>query len=414
MRETAAEHVPTLTSVVHAPFIRRDGTMATEPGFDAASSKYLALPSSWTMPPIPIQPSAAELHAAVNLIADELLVDFPFVSAADKAHAYSMLLTPVLRACIDGPTPLHLVEAPRQGTGKSLLVDTVATITAGKLPGTKAYTQDESEMQKTLTAELLEGPSLIILDNLTGRIESAALASALTETVHRGRLLGKSRMLYLPLTGVTWLATGNNCTLGADFPRRVVRIRLNAHVDQPQQRTGWRHELPTWAREHRAELLAALFTLVRAWQAAGSPPGHQIRGRYEGWSHVIGGVLEVAGIPGFLSPDAEMVDRDTEQWRTLVQVWWSRYQSTPVTSAQVVQIALQGGLIDRLSSATTERAQTTMMGRLLQMRRDQTLGTYTICVGAHDPRRNTQIYSLSVAGTVAEGTGPETRDEVPF
>ena len=44
---------------------------------------------------------------------------------------------------------------------------------------------------------------------------------------------------------------------------------------------------------------------MRAWLAAGRPPGKRILGSFESWAAVVGGILEHAGVPGFL--------QDTEQ-----------------------------------------------------------------------------------------------------
>ena len=63
-------------------------------------------------------PSMNEINKAKDLLLDELLADFPFASQADRANAVAWLLLPLIRPSIDGPTPLHLIEAPIQGTGK--------------------------------------------------------------------------------------------------------------------------------------------------------------------------------------------------------------------------------------------------------------------------------------------------------
>jgi len=51
-------------------------------------------------------------EAALALILDELLVDFPFVSKADMAHALALMLLGFVRDLIDGPTPLSWIGAP--------------------------------------------------------------------------------------------------------------------------------------------------------------------------------------------------------------------------------------------------------------------------------------------------------------
>jgi hypothetical protein len=95
-------------------------------------------------------------------------------------------------------------------------------------------------------------------------------------------------------------ATGNNPEFSNEMARRLVRIRLDPHTDRPWQRSDFRHpDLMSWVRANRARLVAACLTLCQAWIAAGRPRGGRSIGSFENWAHVLGGVLEVAGIPGF-------------------------------------------------------------------------------------------------------------------
>jgi len=63
---------------------------------------------------------------------DSLLGDFPFADQASRANALALLLLPFVRPLIDGPTPLHLIEAAKPGTGKGLLADVVHAIATGR------------------------------------------------------------------------------------------------------------------------------------------------------------------------------------------------------------------------------------------------------------------------------------------
>jgi hypothetical protein len=69
--------------------------------------------------------------------------------------------------------------------------------------------------------------------------------------------------------------------------------------------------------------LGAIFTgaLGRAWIASGQPRHRKTIGSFEGWSQVIGGTLEVAGVPGFLGNLREMyetADADGAIWRVFI------------------------------------------------------------------------------------------------
>jgi hypothetical protein len=70
---------------------------------------------------------------------DELLVDFPFVRDSDRAHAVAAILLPFLQRIIGGLAPIHLIEAPTQGSGKGLLASLISIVTTGSRPKGARY-----------------------------------------------------------------------------------------------------------------------------------------------------------------------------------------------------------------------------------------------------------------------------------
>jgi hypothetical protein len=58
--------------------------------------------------------------------------------------------------------------------------------------------------------------------------------------------------------------------------RRSVLIRLDANVERPAERKGFRHpNLLAYARGNRGQLVWACLTLIQAWVAAGRPSGSE-------------------------------------------------------------------------------------------------------------------------------------------
>ena len=254
----------------------------------------------FALPPISAKPSAAEVAAARGLLCDELFGDFPFVGPAESAHAVALLLLHFVRDLIDGSTPLHLIEKPTPGTGATLMVDAIATLLTGAGASVMTEGRNEDEWRKRITAKLRQMPPMVLIDNLSRRLDSPALAAVLTAPFWEDRILGVSEMARLPIRCI-WIATGNNPEFSNEIARRLVRIRLDANVERPSQRSGFRHpRLIAWVRANRARLVAACLTLCQAWIAAGRPKGGRVVGSFESWSEVMGGVLEVAGIEGFL------------------------------------------------------------------------------------------------------------------
>ncbi|WP_437495092.1 hypothetical protein WME75_33240 [Sorangium sp. So ce1014] len=113
------------------------------------------------------------------------------------------------------------------------------------------------------------------------------------------RILGQTRMIDLP-NRATWIVTANNPHLSLEIARRCVRVRLDAKTDRPWARTGFKHSpLREWTKTNRVRLVRAVLVLVRAWLAAGRPPGKRTLDSFESWAAVVGGILEHAEVPGF-------------------------------------------------------------------------------------------------------------------
>ena len=250
------------------------------------------------------------------------------------------LLTPLLRPAISGPAPLALIDAPQAGTGKSLLVEVAAIIATGRSGEMIGAPQDPAEWAKLLTTILRSGVTVAIFDNVDHPLNDPSLAKVLTESIHRDRILGTHDEIVVPVK-TTFFATGNNLQVGGDMPRRCYRIRLDAESSRPADRTGFAiSPLKDWAQEHRGELLAALLTLARAWYAGGCPrPKVKPMGSFESWCRVVGGILEFAGIDGFLGNREALYEEsspDSVQWEaflsTIAELFDRRSQQPNCTS----------------------------------------------------------------------------------
>ena len=235
--------------------------------------------------------------------------------------------------------------------------------------------------RKRITAKLKLAPTLVVIDNVRRRLESASLSAALTEPVWEDRELGASRMLRLPIR-CTWLATANNPALSGEIARRVARIRLDAGVERPWERGAFRHDpLEAWAVENRGELLWALLTLVRGWLAAGKPPGQARMGRFQHWADTVGGILAAAGIPGFLGNREEvyaLAMAEMEGWRAFVEIWWQKYGGQRVGTDKLFDLAKDEKLLVELRSGHSDRGARTALGMELSRLRDRVVGQWVI------------------------------------
>src|SRR4029453_8656055 len=224
------------------------------------------------VPEVPTMPSDTDMARAKALLLDELLADFPFADEPSRVPGGGFLLLPVVRELIDGPTPLHAVDAPTAGSGKGLLTNSVARILTGRGMQMTTPPRTEEEWRKFLTSILMTGSPLITLDNISAKLDSGALASALTETEHQDRILGVTQMSPALPNRAVWIATGNNLTASNEITRRMVWIRLMPNHEHPARRpaTDFKHHpLEHWVDQNRGDLLWACLTLGQAWVARG-------------------------------------------------------------------------------------------------------------------------------------------------
>ena len=365
--------LPILSGIVTTPVFGRGGTLLTEPGYHPDARLLYHAISGFKMPAVPEHPSPEQIAEARDLLQDDLFGDFPFTSLAERAHAISLLLLGFVRALINGSTPLHLIEKPSPGTGATLMVDAISTILTGTGTLVMTESRDDEEWRKRITAKLRQIPAIVLIDNLRGKLDSSALAAALTAPFWEDRILGVSETIRLPIR-CTWIATGNNPEFSNEMARRLVRIRLDARVDQPWRREAFRHpDLMGWVRANRARLVAACLTLCRAWISAGRPHGQRSIGSYEAWAQTMGGILEVAGIEGFLENLDDMMaasDSEGAMWRGFISSWWDRFGTAEVGSSDLYDLAITCEPPLPLGSGN-ERSQRTRLGKSLGRMRDR-------------------------------------------
>jgi putative DNA primase/helicase len=400
--------LPVLAGIVTAPVFGSDGTLITTPGYHPATRLLYQSAQKFSLPPIPEDPTPQQIAAARSLLLDDLLGEFPFVGEAERAHALALLLLPFVRPMIAGPTPLHMVEKPAPGTGATLMVDVISIIATGTSASVMVEGRDEDEWRKRLTAKLREIPSVLLIDNLRRQLDASSVAAALTAPFWEDRVLGKSEMVRFPIRCV-WIATGNNPQFSNEIARRMVRIRLDPHEDQPWLREGFRHpNLLTWVWQNRARLVAACLTLGCAWIAAGMPRHQKTIGSFEGWAQIMGGILEVAGVPGFLANLKDMYERaDAEGgvWRGFVGLWWDRFGTQQVTAANLYDLAL---LCSMPLARGDEHAKRTSLGKALGRMRDRiyTVGGRRSRVHHAGSAHGAQRWQLQISESDVGSTSP--------
>jgi hypothetical protein len=378
-----------LDQLVAAPFVRADGSLCLVNGYDRASRTYNRMARGMAERlQVPEEPSDEDVRAAVKLLLEDWLVDFPFPTQADRANALALILTPFIRGQVD-VVPIAVVDGNGPSAGKGLLAELITRLVLGTAFIPTPLPEDNDEVRKAITGAMLAGSPMLIWDE-AHTLEGTALAQLLTAPVWSDRRLGVSEMVVVP-NRVTFVALGNNVAANGDIGRRAYRVRIHPLMERPEDRTAdsFRHpDIKTWTEENRAELLSAVLVLIRAWHLAGRPAGPSDFGSFEKWSRMVGGILLNAGVPGFLEGRREWLEHSNatvDTWATHL-VWLAdSFKGRTFRAQEVAQKLVQAGSdapvpSDHRNLVSPENtvAYAQRVGRAYSQRVDQTFHGLTL------------------------------------
>jgi putative DNA primase/helicase len=376
-----------LDAIAEAPFFAADGSLCATPGYHKGARTWLHLPTGFSLPDI--TPTRENVDRAKKLLMEQVLGEVAFADPSSRAHALALIFLAFVRAMIAGPTPLHLFDSPTQGSGKTYTVQVCTAPFARVVPSTDK--KNEEEMRKFLMSQLATGQSHLFLDNIKTGLGDPNLAAAITSPLgtFSGRLIGTNSQIQVS-TRCVWVATSNNAILDKDAVERCMVIKLDTGMENPGQRR-FKQDPLAFIEKNRAEVVGAILTLVKHWQAQGSPVyagPHQWR--FPEWQRTMGGILECMGVKGFLDnleTYRDALDPETAGWREFVGVWFQEYGEKFVGAADLVPHAL---LVDELagrlegsrgSVSHESRSMALSMGKLLQKRCDAVFGGYKVVRG---------------------------------
>ncbi len=306
------EGVRHLQGITSAPVLRPDGSVHSTPGYDAMTGMLLA--AKGTLPMIPHAPPKDVAAAALARLR-VLLGGYVWGDDFSEAVALSLL------------------------------------------PG------DDEEMRKAISAALLAGESFVVFDNITNgkTLRSASLDKTLTASIVGDRLLGKMDRLTL-VNGAVWAATGNNITPCADMVRRTIVARIDPRTERPwERRFDW---TPAgYAREHRAELLAAALTILAAHLQANTAPLAPPLQSFDQWSRIVRDALLWLGMPDAVRSQDAIADEDpdAEDRAELLGALRAKYGTSNFTAEDAAQTvrnafgASESSDVGRLASAINAR-----------------------------------------------------------
>jgi putative DNA primase/helicase len=282
---------PTVVGIINAPTMRKDGSLLTEQGYDKATQLWYKSSGDVQLPAIPQHPSRAEAVAALATL-DGLLKGFPFADDVARSVALAGMMTTALRGALPMAVPIFLVNAPEARTGKTYLVCVITVLATGHIPPSTAGASEErpDEIEKRIETAALSGRPIMHLNNLPNGmvLDSARLSELCTEGYVTIRMLGRHEEGLCDCRATTVFLNGNNVRVAGDLVLRTLECRLDAKSEEPEKRT-FDFDPIAVVRKDRGAYLAAIFTIVRAFLAAGAPKPdvmHSVAG-FEAWARFV-------------------------------------------------------------------------------------------------------------------------------
>ncbi len=327
-----------LTGICEHPYIDADFNPVTQQGYEPKTGLYMAfspdLVSNFEKTPT-IDQAKAEYH----FLTDEVLADFPFATPLDKAGAVAMLLTGMQRKMITGDSgcPGYELDAPTQATGKTALAQTVSYALYNRPIAATSWSSSDEELGKHILGILREGHSCVLFDNLPQGtvLESDELARAMTSQTYSKRLLGENKTVTVPCQ-VLWLFTGNNIAIAGDFNTRVLQIRLDANMADPDKRTFKRLDIGTWCMENRKRIIHACMTIILSRNVVncGITPS-----RYTEWDRFVRApIFQISGVDvGDLFERNKAGDPKLEGQKNFLEAWYALFENTSTTAKDVLR-----------------------------------------------------------------------------
>ena len=266
-----------------SPTISKSGEVLARDGYYASAQTIVAL---------------GDLTGHISIPADELLsIDgpvvreavgvvrryiaaFPYANAFGEAVLTSWLYSNVAKPAF-GLAPVHIIEAPVFGAGKTYAV-TVIVITAGSVPhvipcGTSSDTRDaDDEVGKRINSLAISGGAGgVVLDDVPrGRMPNPQDFRTLV-TADKGavrlRPFGKlGQDVVVDPFSFVWCASGNNVRVEDDMVRRCIKGRLDRHEAEKRQEPWSQEKAAAYVTKvlrspvERGTLLSAVLTILRA------------------------------------------------------------------------------------------------------------------------------------------------------
>ncbi len=372
-----------LTGLVEHPYVDSGYNPVVKQGYDPNTGLFKSFPDDLSFS-FQNTPSISEAKAAFQYLRDEVMVDFPFASDLDMVGGISIMVTALQRKMITGDSgcPGYQIDAPARSTGKTALIQMVSYSIYNGPVAASSWSNNDEEIGKHILGILREGHSCVLFDNLPQgtSLESNELAKAMTNPIYSKRLLRENKTMTVP-SQVLWIFTGNNISIAGDFNTRMLQIRLDANMADPDRRKFKRPDLGAWCQQNRAKIIHACMTIILANKGSKTDIAPTRFGEWDKFVRMP--LFEATGIDiADLFERNKSTNAKTEGLGILLESWYEEFGEQPVTSKEVLKhISVEGdtNLEDALRDIFGGKLPTTReLGSWLSALKGRIIGEYRV------------------------------------
>jgi hypothetical protein len=272
-----------LGGIARVPFIRDDGTIRVEPGYDPETGIFVDRAPNLVVPDFPTLDDAKAALARV-------MKPFEHYKFEDPEHGPLLVLAANLTA-LQRPymktAPMFVVNGVQAGTGKGQLCRAIGHLALATTPPFMSWGHDDDEFKKRFDTMLLASPAMLVMDNCNARVlRGDTLEMILSEGEATIRQFNKLEAITVR-SRTFLMANGNNIQISGDMSRRGIKINILPRSASPES-DMFPFTPEDYVIKNRDALLSDYYTIMRAYRHAGMPrTGLPAVGSFSEWERKV-------------------------------------------------------------------------------------------------------------------------------
>ncbi len=284
--------LPTVRAVVTMPLVLPNGDLLASNGLDRERRLVMRIdPALLGFIPKAENCTPEAVDGAFRFLVDQWLVDVS-TDLKGKCTLIAFALS-IIERTLFAERPVWFNTAGKRGGGKTTVLIMLVLAVTGIKPPAAAWAVDSEERRKAILAYLMEGLAALIWDNIPRgtMISCSAIERASTAETYTDRILGLTKVPVVPAQTIMAF-TGNNIGPKGEIASRALMVELDVDRPDPENRP-FKHSDPIgWTRDHRGEILRALYTILLGnpqFDAAHRVPAPT---RFKPWWNLVGSAVE--------------------------------------------------------------------------------------------------------------------------